>query len=272
MTIIQSIILGIVEGLTEYLPISSTGHLYLAAAILGIGGSDAAKSFEIVIQLGAILAVTSLYASRFKSIIKGLSGKDEVGKKLAVNLIIAFLPAAFVGIALEKVIKNHLFGLWPISAAWIIGGFVIFAVSKRLKGKSFKGGFKLEDISTKQAAIIGCAQCFALWPGVSRSLATIMGATLLGVSMEASVEFSFLLGFITLGTATLYEGLKQWHTLIAAFGWVSPLFGLIVAYISAIIAIKWMVSYISRKGMNPFAYYRILLGCVVAILMIARVL
>ncbi|MHB1455632.1 MAG: undecaprenyl-diphosphate phosphatase [Armatimonadota bacterium] len=275
MTFIESIILGIVEGLTEYLPISSTGHLYLAAQLMGIGRSHqthaAINAYSICVQLGAILAVTSLYSERIKQIAKGIVGSDIGGRKLAANLLIAFVPAAAAGLLLEKMIKSYLFGLWPISIAWILGGLVILAVSRRHSGmQAAKTGCSLEELTLKQAACIGCVQCMALWPGVSRSLATILGAMLVGVAVPAAVEFSFLLGLVTLGTATLYEALKQGHLVIATFGWLSPLIGLITAYLSAVIAVKWMVSYINRRGMNPFGYYRVVIGGLTIILLMAN--
>ncbi|MHB1002033.1 MAG: undecaprenyl-diphosphate phosphatase [Armatimonadota bacterium] len=275
MTPIESIILGIVEGLTEYLPISSTGHLYLVAQLLGIGNShqthSAINAYSICVQLGAILAVTSLYLGRMKLIARGIVSSDINGRKLAVNLLIAFTPAAAAGLLLEKMIKNYLFGLWPISIAWIIGGLVILAVSRRHFGlKTKKTGCSLEQLTLKQAACIGCIQCIALWPGVSRSLATILGAVLVGVSVPAAVEFSFLLGLVTLGAATLYEASRHGHLVIATFGWLSPLIGLITAYISAVLAVKWMVSYINRQGMNLFGYYRIVIGGLTIILLMAN--
>ena len=275
MTFFQSIIMGIVEGLTEYLPISSTGHLYLASQILGIGKSqyaqEAVNAYSICIQLGAILAVTSLYSNRLKQIAKGIAGKEPNGRKLATNLLVAFTPAVVAGLAFEKMIKSHLFGLWPIAIAWIVGGFVILLLSKfRPSAQASKDGCNLEGLTLKQAATVGCAQCVAMWPGVSRSLATIVGAMLAGVSMSAAVEFSFLLGFITLGTATLYEALKCGHLIIAMFGWLNPLVGLITAYVSAVLAIKWMVSYINKRGMNGFGYYRLALGFFVIIMLIKK--
>ncbi|MHB1000884.1 MAG: undecaprenyl-diphosphate phosphatase [Armatimonadota bacterium] len=272
MTPIESIILGIVEGLTEYLPISSTGHLYLVAKLLGIGNShhthSAINAYSICVQLGAILAVTSLYSRRMKMITKGIAGSDINGRKLVVNLLIAFAPAVAAGLLLEKMIKSYLFGLWPISIAWVIGGFVILAVSRRHSGlQAKKTGCSLEQLTLKQAACIGCIQCIALWPGVSRSLATILGAVLVGVSVPAAVEFSFLLGLVTLGAATFYEASKHGHLVIATFGWISPLVGLITAYISAVFAVRWMVSYINKQGMNPFGYYRIVIGGLTIILL-----
>lgn len=272
MTFIESVILGVVEGLTEYLPISSTGHLCLAAQLLGLRGTHqaAANAYTICIQLGAILAVTSLYSKRISQIARGIVGSDASGRKMGLNLLIAFAPAAVVGLALEKMIEKHLFGLWPISIAWVIGGLVILAASRFRSGRQAKIGCDVEGLTLRQAALIGCFQCASLWPGTSRSLATIVGATLIGVSMPAAVEFSFLLGLITLGSATLYEATKQGHLVIATFGWLNPLIGLIMAYLSAVIAVKWMVSYINKRGMNGFGYYRVTIGCLVVVLLMTN--
>ena len=273
MTLIESIILGIVEGLTEYLPISSTGHLYLVTQLLGIGGSHqaAANAYSICIQLGAILAVISLYPRRIKQIANGIIGSNTSGRKLAASILLAFVPAAVAGLVFEGLIKNYLFGLWPVSIAWIVGGLVILAVSRQCSdSQTGKTGCNLEELTLKQAAFIGCVQCMALWPGVSRSLATILGAVLIGVSLPAAVEFSFLLGLVTLGTATLYEALKQGHLVIATFGWLSPLIGLITAYLSAVVAVRWMVSYINRRGMSGFGYYRLVIGCLTIVLLMTN--
>jgi len=268
----QSIILGIVEGLTEYLPVSSTGHILLTQRLLGIESSTAADAYAICIQAGAILAVLGLYFQRVKQMSAGVFGKDPVGRTLATNIIAAFIPAAALGLLLEKPIKQHLFGgelgLWPIVAAWFVGGVAILVVSWTRK-KEARSGLALESMTWKMAVLIGVAQCIAMWPGVSRSLVTIVGGVLMGLSLPAAVEFSFLLGVVTLGAATAYDMLKHGPEMLAEYGPFSLFLGFITAWISAVIAVKWMVGYLKSHGMQIFGYYRVGLAIIVAMLIIS---
>jgi undecaprenyl-diphosphatase len=264
MTKSQAIILGIVEGVTEYLPVSSTGHLLLASRILGIGTNEedkkAADAYSICIQLGAILSVLLLYAGRFKSMVLGVFGKDQTGLHMAIAIIVAFIPAAAIGFLSEDFIKAHLFGMWPVAGAWFFGGLVILAVAKKTMRKSGNG---LDLLSIKGALVIGIIQCMAMWPGVSRSLATILGGLLVGLSAGAAVEFSFLLGFVTLSAATAWDALKYGKDIVAVYGVVNPLIGLAAAFISATIAIRWMVGWLSKRGLGIFGWYRIALAIAV---------
>ena len=196
-------ILGIVEGLTEYLPISSTGHMLLAQHLLNICTSGDSKvamdNYEIVIQAGAILAVLFLYWGRVRKMFLGLIGKDLAGRRLLINTIVGVIPAAVIGIPLEKVIKHYLFGMWPVVVAWLIGGVIILIVANRQRAKWEAGtGKQVEDLTIPQVLVIGGIQIFAMWPGVSRSLSTILGGLLVGLCPAAAVEFSFLLGLVTL--------------------------------------------------------------------------
>ncbi len=269
----QAIVLGITEGVTEYLPVSSTGHLYLAGRVIGLGETraeqDAVNAYSICIQFGAIIAVLLLYSNRIRKILLGLIGRDRDGLRLAINLAVAFVPAAGIGFALEDKIKAVLFGLWPITAAWFAGGIVILLMSRRRKSPG--EGRSLEALTPAQAALAGAVQCLAMWPGVSRSLAVIIGGLAVGLSATAAVEFSFLLGLVTLGAATSYETLKEGGRIVAMFGIVNPLIGLGVAFVSAIVAVKWMVSYLNRNGLAIFGWYRIVLSIVVAALIAAGV-
>ena len=253
-------VLGVVEGVTEYLPVSSTGHLLVTGRILDLPSSgkagDAVKSYEIAIQFGAILAVLLLYRRRVWSMVDGLFGRSADGRELLRVIAIAFVPAAVVGLIAEKVIKDVLFGTWPVVAAWIVGGVIVIVLS-RAGRLSPTGGRALGSITARDAALIGFAQVFALWPGTSRSLVTIVAALLLGVSMSAAVEFSFLLGFVTLGAATAYELLSSGKTMIDTFGIAVPLFGLVVAFVFAAVSIRWMVTYLSRHNLAIFGWYRI---------------
>ncbi len=271
MTCFQAVVLGITEGLTEYLPVSSTGHLYLASRLLGLGNTEAGKTasdaYVIAIQIGAILAVVWLYPKRIFSMALGFLGRDRAGLSLAMNTAAAFLPAAVIGLAFGDLIKEHLFGLWPVTLAWLAGGVAILTVAKGIH-RSAGEGAGLEGLSMRMAVIIGLIQCIAMWPGVSRSLVTILGGVLVGLSVQAAVEFSFLLGLITLGAATCYEIFREGPAMLLQFGLVSPVIGIITAFFSAVAAVKWMVAYLNRHGLEIFGYYRIVLGvCVMALIL-----
>ncbi len=271
MDYFQALVLGLVEGLTEYLPVSSTGHLLLAQRLMGIGSSTASDAFAISIQGGAILAVLGLYRARVAQMIMGLLGRDQTGRHLLLNLIAAFIPAAVLGLLLEKPIKKYLFGgdewgLWPVVAAWLVGGLAILAVSfaRRRRGVTPSTGLDLDQLTIRMALIVGFVQCIAMWPGVSRSLITIVSGVLVGLSLPAAVELSFLLGVITLTAATLYDALKHGPEMLATYGAVPLLIGFVSAWISAVLAVKWMVGYLKSHGMEIFGWYRVALAIAVA--------
>jgi undecaprenyl-diphosphatase len=280
MTWWQAIILGIVEGLTEYLPVSSTAHLLVVQELLGVGtGSASAKvaadAYAICIQAGAIVAVLGLYAGRVKQMALGALGRDEVGSRLVLNILAGFLPAAVIGLALNDLIKTYLFGPWPVVTAWILGGVAILATDRwrrvQVNGE-IREGFDLTDLTWRLAMVIGFAQCAAMWPGVSRSLVTIVAGVLVGLRLAAAVEFSFLLGVVTLGAATCYDGLKHGPDMLERYGIEDMLLGFLFAFVSAVIAIKWMVSYLKNHGMAVFGYYRIAVGVLVAMMLLWGVL
>jgi len=269
MDLVQALILGLVEGVTEYLPVSSTGHLLLTQRLMGVASSDAADAFAICIQAGAILAVLGLYRHRVAEMALGMLGRSAGGRRLAMHILAAFLPAAGLGFVLEKTIKKYLFGgnawgLWPVVAAWFVGGAAILAVSYFRRRKPGAGGLSLEDLTVRMAVIVGVAQCLAMWPGVSRSLITIVGGLLVGLSLPAAVEFSFLLGVLTLSAATAYDALKHGREMLDTFGAIPLAVGFIAAWLSAVLAVKWMVGYLNNHGMNIFGWYRIGLALVVA--------
>lgn len=279
LTLPKAIALGVIEGVTEYLPVSSTGHLAVAERLLGIGRTSAEKraadAYAVVIQGGGILAVLLLCLGRIRSMLRGLVGRDRDGLRLLVNLLVAFVPAAALGLALEPV-RTRLYGVWPIVGAWIVGGlFILLLVRGRSAGvRSGVGapeaaGRPLETLVWSNALVIGLAQAVAIWPGVSRSLVTIVAAMLLGFSVPAAVEFSFLLGLLTLGAATGYEAVKSGSEIVAAFGIVTPIVGFAVAAVSAFVAVRWMVSWLKSRSLSVFGWYRIGLGAVVAALAIA---
>ena len=271
MNNLQAFILGLVEGITEYLPISSTGHLLVTQRLLGIDSSNSADAFAICIQVGAILAVLGLYRVRVWKMTLGMLGRDAEGRNLAFSIILAFLPAAVIGLLLEKTIKKYLFGgdewgLWPVVAAWFFGGVAILAATifRRMRGATPHSGLDLEHITLRMAVIVGLFQCLAMWPGVSRSLLTIVGGLMVGLSVPAAVEFSFLLGVVTLSAATAYDALKHGQEMLEHYGPVPLLIGLGAAWLSAVIAVKWMVGYLKSHGLEIFGWYRIGAAIVVA--------
>ncbi len=272
----QAVLLGLIEGVTEYLPVSSTGHLAVAQQAMDIGQEpeekDAADSYAIAIQFGAILAVLGLYRHRFAGMVQGLAGKNTEGRRLALSVVVAFVPSALIGLVFEDVIKDRLFGAWPIVVAWLVGGSAILAVTSWQRRRRRTGRRSLAQLNYADAALIGLAQCVALWPGVSRSLVTILAALAIGLALPTAVEFSFLLGFATLGAATSYETLTNGSTMVEAFGWLSPLVGVVAAFVSACAAITWMVGYLNRHSLAVFGWYRIALGATVSLLLVTGAL
>lgn len=271
----QAVVLGIVEGLTEYLPVSSTGHLILTQRALGITSDASADAFAICIQFGAILAVLGIYFGRVRQMAEGWLGRNPEGFRLGLNVLVAFLPAAVVGLLLEEKIKTYLFGgdawgLWPTIAAWFVGGVVILIVAwkRDRSSKPPEARITLAELAWKSAVIIGFIQCLAMWPGVSRSLVTILGGLAVGLSLASAVEFSFLLGLLTLTAATAYDGLKHGSEMLEQFGPTAIFLGLVAAWISAFIAVKWMVDYLNRHSLAVFGYYRIALALVVTALLV----
>lgn len=252
MGILQSIILGIVEGFTEFLPISSTAHLLLSTKALGITETEFVKSFVIVIQLGAILGIVTLY---FKKLLTDW----DTNKKI----LLAFLPTAVIGFVLYKIIKGFLFeNFYIMATALILGGIVLIWIERRAKtapDPDSSKSYKVEAISYKQAFLIGCIQSLAVIPGVSRAGATIVGGLLLGVSREAIITFSFLLAVPTMLAATGYDLLKTGFALNGSqYGLIA--IGFVFAYVFAILGVKFLLKIISTKSLAPFGVYRIILG------------
>ena len=273
LSFVQAMLFGLVEGFTEFLPISSTGHLLVLARALDVGqhgkAEDAIKSYEIAIQSGAILAVAGLYRHRFLTMIEGVTGRSAEGRRVLIGVVIAFIPAALVGVVLESAIKDVLFGVGPVLIAWVAGGVLILVLTRAGVLKPREGKV-LEQLTPRDAVVIGVAQVAALWPGTSRSLVTIVAALLLGYSMMAAVEFSFLLGFVTLGAATAYQVLKDGQEMIDVFGWFTPLVGLVFAFLGAAVSIKWMVGYLERHDLSIFGWYRLGIATVVGIALITN--
>jgi undecaprenyl-diphosphatase len=273
MSVAQAALLGLVEGITEYLPVSSTGHLTVVQRLLGLTATpdqtEASDAFAICIQAGAIIAVFLAMFGRIRGMARGLFGRDKDGLRLLASLAVAFVPAGIIGLLLEDRIKQYLFGVWPVTAAWFVGGIFILAVLNR---RGERGGKALEGLGWQSALIIGLAQVLALWPGISRSLATIAAGLLIGLSVSAAVEFSFLLGLATLGAATIYEGIHKGSQIIHMFGWTAPVVGLVVAAVSAFAAVRWMVDYLQTRSLAVFGWYRIGAAAAVVVLVAGGVL
>ncbi|HEY5366337.1 MAG TPA: undecaprenyl-diphosphate phosphatase [Casimicrobiaceae bacterium] len=261
LTFATALILGVVEGLTEFLPISSTGHLIVAGSLLGYTGEQA-KLFEIVIQAGAILAVCWEYRQRLAGVARNVL-REPRATRFVVNLVIAFIPAAVLGLAFDRMIKAHLFAPVPVACAFIVGALVILWAERRQRTRAAPP--RIDDVDAMQwhdALMVGVAQAFALIPGTSRSGATIIGGMLFGLSRRAATEFSFFLAIPTLFAATLYSLWKD----RALVGDASlPMFGVgfIAAFIAAFACVRWLIRYISRHDFRPFAWYRIAFGLLI---------
>jgi len=269
LTIPEAILLGIVEGLTEFLPVSSTGHLLIVGNLIGFGtgsSQDAADAYAVAIQMGAILAVLFLYRQRVASVVKGLVGRDAQGRSVFVALMLSFLPAAIVGVVFGDAIKGALFGPIPITIAWAVGGIALLVWTPQ------QGRLDIHQLPVKSAVLIGLAQCVAMWPGVSRSLATLIAGLALGLTLSAAVEYSFLLGVVTLSAATALDLVRHGDEIVAQFGYARPVLGAIVACVTAVIAVKWMVGYLNTKSLAIFGWYRIAIAGVATVLLLTGAL
>ena len=268
---VKAIIMGLVEGFTEFLPISSTGHLILAGSLLNFTG-EKVKVFEIAIQAGAMLAVMWEYRERIARVLGGLF-TERRQQKFVANLVVAFLPAALLGLAFANAIQAELFKPVPVALAFIIGGLVILWVERKPKGapndvpQGLAHASRVEtvdEMTVLDALKIGCAQAFALIPGTSRSGATIIGGMLFGLSRKASTEFSFFLAIPTLLGATVFSVYKERALLSVAD---LPMFGLggLAAFVSAFLCVRWLLRYISSHDFTIFAWYRIVFGIIVLV-------
>jgi undecaprenyl-diphosphatase len=256
--LLTAAVLGVVEGLTEFLPVSSTGHLIVAGSLLGYTG-DRAKLFEIVIQAGAILAVCWEFRAKLLKVAGGIFN-DRSAQRFVLNLFVAFLPAAVLGLAFSKAIKANLFAPVPVASAFIIGALVIlWAERRQRRNPSTVRINSVDAIRWADALKIGCAQALALIPGTSRSGATIIGGMLFGLSRTAATEFSFFLAIPTLFAATLYELVKN-RDLLAGGDLSMIAAGFVVAFVSAFFVVRWLLRYVAHHDFVPFAWYRIAFG------------
>lgn len=269
-------VLGLIEGITEYLPVSSTGHLILASGLLGLGDTPESKraidAFDVVIQGGAILAVVGLYWPRVVGMARGLVGKDRAGLRLFINLTIAFIPSATLGLLLGNTIEHRLFYATPVLGAILLGGVYMLVMSLWVSGRLSTPRIAirektLDDVTPGQALMIGLLQCVSLWPGTSRSMMTITGGLFAGLRPKQAAEFSFLLGLPTLTSATAYRLAKDiWQSheggtpnMFEVLGVPACIVGMAVAAVSAAIAVRWLVGFLTRHGLSLFGWYRIVL-------------
>jgi undecaprenyl-diphosphatase len=252
--LVQALVLGLVEGATEFLPVSSTGHLIVAADFLGFHG-EVAKTFEVFIQLGAICAVVWHYHHKIAGIVRDLPHRPEA-RRFVGHLLVAFTPAALLGFAFSKQIKAHLFDTVSVAVAFIVGGLIILAIEHR---RAQPRVLTMEDMTWREALWVGVAQTASLIPGTSRSGATIMGGMLAGLSRPAATEFSFFLAIPTMFAATTYSLIKAWSEL----SWGDlPVFavGFVAAFFSALAVVRFLLHFVARHSFVPFAWYRIAAG------------
>ena len=258
--LIDALILGAVEGLTEFLPVSSTGHLILVSDLLGVN-DEKGKVFDIVIQLGAILAVCWEYRARFARAFSGI-GSDPLQRRFAANLFVAFLPAALVGLAFQREIKAYLFNPVAVAAALVVGALVIFVAERWYARHGAPRITAVDEMRWKDALLVGLAQCFSLVPGTSRSGATIIGGMLSGLSRQAATEFSFFLAVPIMFAASGYQLVKYRH-LFAASDLAPFAVGFAVSFVAALVAVRGLIRYVAHHDFRAFAWYRIVLGLAV---------
>lgn len=269
LSIPQAVLLGIIEGITEFLPISSTGHLLVVGDLINFGtgaSKTAGDTYSVAIQFGAILAVLFLYRARIISMLRGIVGNDSEGRSTLFALMTAFVPAAVLGVVAGDAIKDALFGPVPVMIAWAVGGLLL------LRWVPNGGRLGIHQLTTRMALLIGIAQGVALWPGVSRSLVTLVAGLAVGLTLSAAIEFSFLLGLVTLSAATFLDLSKHGGELVDQFGIATPLIGLVCAFITALIAVRWMVSYLNTKSLAIFGWYRIVVAAICGVLLLTNVL
>ncbi len=291
LSLADAIVLGVVEGVTEFLPISSTGHLIIASRVLGLetdrplvapDGSPlwyrkpsakhphgepltlklAADTYAVVIQFGAIAAVAVLYWAQLLAMVRGIFGRDAAGRSLLVNLLAAFAPTAVVGLLAHDWISANLFGVGPVIVALVAGSVLMLGVERWRRTHPPHSA----ELGLRGAAGIGLLQCVAMWPGTSRSMMTIVGGYLAGLDARRAAEFSFLLGFVTLGAATVFKSYKSGAAMIAVFGWPHVLLGCAVAAVTAAVCVRWLVAWLTRHGLALFAYYRLVLAGALAVM------
>lgn len=287
LSVVEAIVLGIVEGVTEFLPISSTGHLIIVTHLLHLDtgqvlldrsgapiwyrkpseNSDgelltvklATEAYIVVIQIGAILAIIPICWSQFISMYYGLRGRNPAGRRLLLNLAIAFLPAAFLGFLLHDWVDENLYSIGAVIFALVAGACLMFVADRWPRLHAENHSYR-DELTPRAAAFIGLLQCLAMWPGTSRPMMTIVGGYFVGLRPGAAAGFSFLLGFVTLSVATLYKGYRSGDLIIQVFGWQNVLLGILVAGLTASFSARFFLRLLLEKGLAPFAWYRIALA------------
>lgn len=267
---IKAVIMGIVEGITEFLPVSSTGHLIIAKEIINFQNPpEYVTMFIEVIQLGAILAIIVLYWDKIMKSLKNLL-PGAWGFRLWSSIVVAAIPSGVLGILLKKKIEHVLMGTWPVAIAMIVGGFLLFFAENSLRGK-YKTK-NIEGVTYVQAIIVGCFQCLALWPGMSRSASTIIGGWMAGLSSFAAAEFSFFLGIPTMLGESGISLLKMHWSSVTPIEVISLAIGFIVSFVVALVVVEKFVNFLKRRSMRVFSVYRIAAGIVLVILLITKVM
>lgn len=267
LLILKAIFIGIVEGITEFLPVSSTGHMIIAGSLINFKG-EFANLFAIVIQLGAILAIVFLYWNKISHSLKNLApGKS--GFKFWSNIMVAFIPSAIVGVLLNDYIDAYLFNPLTVSLALILGGFLMIYIEDKYKKR--RSSIEIDDINLLQAFQIGCFQCLALWPGMSRSSSTIMGGWISGLSSVAAAEFSFFLAIPTMVAASTYSLLKT-NLILSVTEIIALAVGFIVSFLVAILVVEKFINFLKKKPMKIFAVYRIIVGIIFIVLVYLGIL
>ena len=296
LSVADAIILGVVEGVTEFLPISSTGHLIIATRLLHLESEKplssrdgqplwykppspkypsgipltlklAADTYTVVIQFGAIAAVALLYWTPLISMLRGLLGRDPAGLRLFVSIMIAFIPTVIVGLLAHDWINDHLFSVGAVIIAQVAGAVLMLYAEfwRRRRAVLTPARSDFADLTPRAAAGIGALQCVAMWPGTSRSMTTIVGGYFAGLDPRRAAEFSFLLGFVTLTAAAVFKSYKSGAAMIQVFGWSHVLLGALVAAVTAAVCVKFLVHWLTRHGLAAFAYYRLVLAAALAV-------
>jgi undecaprenyl-diphosphatase len=271
---IQAAVLGFVQGLTEFLPVSSTGHLIVATELMGLGEPDAGvDAFLVVIQVGSLLAVLGRYRANVVSMLRGLAGRDAAGLRLAGLLLLGFAPVIPAALLLADPIKAYLFSPAPVALALALGGAAMIAIDRRVRAREAAtlnapqgvegAAANFAALTWRAALIIGLAQCLALWPGTSRSMVTILAGLLVGLTPRAAAEFSFLLALPTLGAATVHDSIRHGPEILEASGWTGIGLGFVLSCIVAALAMKYFVRVVVTRGLAPFGWYRIAIAFVI---------
>ena len=257
----EAAILGLVQGVTEYLPVSSSGHLVIATWLLGmdrVAHEAAIGAYDVALHGGTVVAVLGLYRERVTQMVRGLLGRDGTGLRLAGQLVVATAPVGLVGVLGRDAIRAHLYGPWPVIAALFVGGAAMVVAARMPRFRDAAGaGAALETLGWGAALAVGLAQCLALWPGMSRAMVSLLAALAVGLRVRAAAELSFLLGMTTIAGAVCLELFLEGETMVRELAPIPVLVGVVVATVSAAAAVYWLVGFLLKRGLGPFGWYRI---------------